>query len=321
MTTEYLFKDEEGKSLIGDISDFFKNKKIFLKNNSNLVFVCGGNGTAHARSKFLAEMKQHEVQGAITNILAEDAYYAFTESNEYRFVNSSAFECRMADICFCVLIFLEAPGAIAELGLFSAYDGIAEKTFVIKDYEHQGNSFINTGPVHRIDSVSKFQHSLVLNGLKTAETRESDYAAILERIRHVLPRRFQREPYKFGPYSKLSALMQFFVALEVINLFTVLRVKDMKLVFEEVFGGRLNRDSLNMSLSLLKAAKYIDIILSLDETEYYSVSRRPEKISFFESEHKTSLLTDETYSQLQMRTYDYYQKHCPDIIRYLEVSK
>lgn len=62
------------------------------------------------------------------------------------FKNLMDFESALASICSLVVIILESPGALAELGAFSQLPDLSKKLIVINSSEYHGNnSFINLG--------------------------------------------------------------------------------------------------------------------------------------------------------------------------------
>lgn len=66
-------------------------------------------------------------------------------------VDLLSFEQFMAHISDCVVLFLESYGTAAELGSFTAVDGLIPKLLVYEDKKYRtANSFINNGPISKI---------------------------------------------------------------------------------------------------------------------------------------------------------------------------
>ncbi len=207
--------------------------------------------------------------------------------------------------------------------MFSALPDFAKKTYVIKDIVHQERSFINTGPIHTIEKCSRFPTSHVIRGMKRSSVSYKSLPPIVKELKDVfcLPTegRRQRDPFEFQEYTNYSARMRFFITLEIVNLFTVLRAADLKIIFESIFQDKkIKPDLYCLYLSLLKSAEYIQSDLSLDDTERYFVSIRPDKISFLESEYQKPLFEDSKYWDLQTKIRKYYEKNHPKIIDYLD---
>jgi hypothetical protein len=116
------------------------------------IFLCGGqvNGKpgqppSSAREFFLRWVSDNDVSIAERIQLAEEINDWMMEG-VYKEIFT--LESNIAALASVIVIFVESPGAIAELGAFALLDGVADKLVVFLSEEHnKPNSFICLGPV------------------------------------------------------------------------------------------------------------------------------------------------------------------------------
>lgn len=119
------------------------------------VFICGGPLPPDLPANTVASVRQFAVRKASCNgnrlagrrlIVAERATALMQRGH---FSDLLEFETHLGALSSCVLIFLESPGAIAELGSFSVMKGLRDKVFVVSEqiFFEQGESFIELGPL------------------------------------------------------------------------------------------------------------------------------------------------------------------------------
>lgn len=123
---------------------------------SRLVFLCGGvlasraDAAASARDAFLRQFNDEKLDGA-TIVLAEKANIMLPASS---FQNLLDLEEYIGAIVDSVLLFVESPGSICELGAFCKIPDIADRlsTFVMNDHVIR-SSFIRNGPLQYIKNA------------------------------------------------------------------------------------------------------------------------------------------------------------------------
>lgn len=129
-------------------------EKLRVTPPSRLVFLCGGviNGSNVRRASslrdYLYRVKniQNRLRGQI--VLAERANQLYRETS---YKDLISFEEDIARISAVVLVIAESPGALAELGAFSANQTIARALRVVMQEKYaSAESFIRFGPVQRI---------------------------------------------------------------------------------------------------------------------------------------------------------------------------
>ncbi|HGE8426791.1 TPA: retron St85 family effector protein, partial [Serratia marcescens] len=143
------------------IKDTFKNLDVenFSVNNSSLdlIFVCGG--LVDVREDIPSSMRGQLYAYTATahtdfhNCLRmAESFKDYIESGQYD--DLLHFEHDIAKISSQVLLFLESPGSLVELGIFSSFENLYDKICVIAPEGHveAEDSFIFLGPLKRISS-------------------------------------------------------------------------------------------------------------------------------------------------------------------------
>ncbi len=131
--------------------DFERSKIIQPR---KLVFVCGGKASGNStaatsmREVLLAESNKagkHGQLGDAKVILAETAVDYLSESN---FTNLLDLECYIAAVVHAVVLIVESPGSICELGAFVMTPEIREKLIIVMQskYMHR-SSFVTSGAI------------------------------------------------------------------------------------------------------------------------------------------------------------------------------
>lgn len=206
-------------------------------------------GDPSMRSLYLAHIAQQSTS-EIVCIRAETATTELLRQLEERErTNLAHFEKFIAETVDSILIFPESPGSFAELGFFSAFDGIAKKTLVAVREEFQDNSFVSLGPIHYISSVSGFKPTPITLG--------ADLASGFERISNRLARPDRVRPYrarfeKQATWKDHSTRHQLALLDEIIEVTGAVTEVDLKSVVLEIFGN-YDIALIRMLLSLLVA--------------------------------------------------------------------
>src|ERR1035441_3134101 len=128
------------------------------RNTPNLIFLCGGppqklkapGPFRSARDYFFRHVKANKPVIATRVRLAEDigrwmdhgTFRDLLEVEEY-----------IADLADLIVIFVESPGAIAELGAFSAQTTVQPKILAVVNRKFSEPSFISDGPVRRLQLI------------------------------------------------------------------------------------------------------------------------------------------------------------------------
>lgn len=125
-----------------------------LKPYQGFIFLCGGPTDVKSvkpvsiRDAIYRELvKYRDIDGRIR--VAED-YKDWAHEGIYRDLVS--FERHLAELSSVIVLVLESPGSIAELGLFSVIDEFKRKLLVFVETDHyQSDSFIRLGPIDYLE--------------------------------------------------------------------------------------------------------------------------------------------------------------------------
>jgi hypothetical protein len=122
----------------------------------DLIFLCGGpiadvsDGASSVRDSFIRYVWNEKSKVADKFRTAEEITDWFHEEG---YSDLILFERHIAQLSTVVILFLEGPGAIAELGVFSQIDEIAEKLLVfVRELHYENTSFIRLGPIKYLES-------------------------------------------------------------------------------------------------------------------------------------------------------------------------
>lgn len=139
-----------------DSIDLEKSK---IKRDAGTIFFCGGTLDEKARQPkslreaILRELPKRESFKGSRIILAEVAANKLAGS---KFRNLLDLEEKIAAIVDMVLLIVERPGSICELGAFVKTGEIAKKLYVLISSEHNNEkSFIRTGPLDYFEQTEK----------------------------------------------------------------------------------------------------------------------------------------------------------------------
>lgn len=127
-----------------------------LKPYQGFIFLCGGPTDIQSatpisiRDAIHRELVKHrDIDGRIR--VAED-YKDWSHEAIYRDLVS--FERHLAELSSVIVLVLESPGSIAELGLFSVIEEFKRKLLVFVETDHyQSDSFIRLGPIDYLEKI------------------------------------------------------------------------------------------------------------------------------------------------------------------------
>ncbi|MEQ1802601.1 MAG: retron St85 family effector protein [Gammaproteobacteria bacterium] len=115
-----------------------------------LIFFCGGPIESEAmagslRDYFLRWLGVNDEAMASRVVIAEKINH-WMKDDTYK--ELFTLEQHVAELASTIVIFLESPGAIAELGAFSALGGVQDKLLVfVREDHYKADSFIRLGPI------------------------------------------------------------------------------------------------------------------------------------------------------------------------------
>ena len=234
-----MLGDHPGASrLLSTVESLFKREGAFFSLHQHLSFVCGAqgekfeNGTLTLRSQFLQYLNDSRGKHHILPILAEAAIDELLRASRGEILDLAVFESIIAEIVDSVVLFPESPGSFAELGFFAAHDAIARKTLVVAQQQHQGQSFINLGPIPIFNKHSIYGPIPIILGKETPH----DFKHVVDRLEFQTSKQKYRDRYEHGEFKNHTKKVQLTILYELIRVFSFVTEKNLLLVLTKVFG-------------------------------------------------------------------------------------
>jgi hypothetical protein len=285
------------------LKSYFSRGDLFIASHLHLSFVCGaatdtlpGSNERSMRSLFV-EYVQNSTSARLLCIRAETAATELLRQLEERKrINLSQFEKLIADTVDSVLLFPESPGSFAELGYFSAFDDIADKSLVAVKEKHQGASFLILGPIHRISARSNYKPMPIVIG----ENINASMQVIVERlVGDAASRRPYRERFEKHAWKDYGSRAQLSILDEIIAIIGAITEKDLQHAIEDIFGA-YDIARVRMHLSLLSA---MDRLVRNDNGDMFSTGRGQNLMACDAGERVTEV----------SRWVSAYAEHLPDV--------
>ena len=162
------------------------------------------------------------------------------------------FEKDLGYLTSAVLVFLESPGSIAELGAFSQIDSLSERLIiVVSDDYHPKKYFISLGPIRSIQVTQKHENCVCVIPPVKAEKLVEHISVIVDMLDKKRQRKNDTESL-----SKDSTQHEILLVLDFINLFLVIQKTELQQLATH-FGLEIKLLRLNQILFLLEKTELI----------------------------------------------------------------
>lgn len=239
--------------LIESAKNTFRSGHLFWpKKRNHISFICGKapqDGDSF-RNSFLSYNESLLEKERLAPILAEVTFNNLVDlDNKYVF-NLAELEKLIANVADSIIIFIESPGSMAEAGFFAALPDIAAKSIVITPFEHQGNSFINIGPVAILvnKTVYKPGQFQIMQGQENVI-----FPKIMSTLQPYIKERTHRQKLTLKEkFKELSIAEQFYLLRELVYCFSPLSREDIHFLLNEIFG-HYDKDIVSQCIAVLSA--------------------------------------------------------------------
>ena len=162
-------------------------EKTRIESLAPVVFVFGGPAStgdirySSCRNVFLTWAHESGFELANSLITPED----YKEWNQFEgYDNLVDFERDAGCLSRGILLFLECPGALAELGVFCMDDVLCERLLVVVEKKHyDDSSFIRLGPIRRIEEAHSASAVCVVDSTTDVRLFESQVVGVGEALR------------------------------------------------------------------------------------------------------------------------------------------
>ena len=193
--------------------DFAKSLRVNdckIWNTPNIILLCGGptaidGSYLSARDFFNRHLRSDRPALAERVKLAEDVNVWFQPHKDQPFPDLLELENYLAHLADVIVLFVESPGSIAELGAFAASDVLRPKLLVVfNTFYHSSQSFIAEGPIRKIRNEKE---ELVQSGAwdpkqpYTPETTE-EFGLVANRLTDIIEHRETLRPQQFAFKAK-----------------------------------------------------------------------------------------------------------------------
>jgi hypothetical protein len=290
------FAHPSSDKLLGSFFDLFQYERIFQRKDRHIVFLCGGPVKAKSRSmryRFLKFSKYRLPNFRL--FLAESATKDLTQHGEPEFVNLADFESVIGEIADCIVIFVESPGSIAELGFFVHNPKTLKKLLVVNDMNRQKkDSFINVGLVDKINSKSLFKPVIL------TRVKDPDFSFVEQRLESRLPVKTGKR-FEHKKFSKLTPRERLFVVFQTIFVMRALRFDSVKYCINRVFGYA-NEKKLRHLLSILIAIEYVE--RKGESPEYFVPRKKAEPFLDFRNMNRMHAAVADYFREHHRETYN-----------------
>ena len=226
------------------------SQRIYLSKDANLIFVCGAslntNNGKNARNRFLDYSKANLPEYDI--FTAEKFFDLFRGDADLLTV-----EDKLGKYSDCIIIFLESPSAIAELGAFSNNDKLVKQMLVINDIEYAtATSFIEKGPLAKVSKQSEFGKTIYCNMQRSLEAVGEIKQKLVQ-----IKRKYNKgiNLKTFEDYSRNTEKSKMLFLLDLITLLQPVSEKELESILNVLIGE--GSYSIEFDINMLMAVGYI----------------------------------------------------------------
>lgn len=232
------------------ISQFTKtiqSKFTYLDQDSILIFVCGGqnnNEKPTARERFMQYAEKHLKHYQF--FMAEKFFEGFHDPDK---TDLLTIEGKLADFSDCVMIILESVGAFTELGAFANNDRIAKIILAVNNNEFKNSeSFVSSGPLAKINKVSKFKPSIFV-----------DFDSILQAVNHIRDRllTIERKNKKkielngYNQFKNIEPRLRMLFLMDIITIFNPINHTELIDILTNIYDKQ--GFDINVEINMLRA--------------------------------------------------------------------
>jgi hypothetical protein len=290
------------RTLIDRVAHVFTHTDAYLTVDRHLLFVCGGSDDGSLRKQFLTYADT--ALPSFRVFLAESAAKDIIDFGPPTFLNLSQFEEFIAAYSDCVLLFLESPGAFAEIGLFSHVPSIRDKLLVVNNIVYQTtNSFVNYGPLAEVNATSILRPVIYLD----PNTTPVNFLPIQERLLTIFRTKYRRR-FAFASYHALLPIARLGIVLFIVQLFSPISIDGIFCLVDSIFGNA-NAEEITHLISLTVAIGYVRRMG--DVGDLFSLDPSAKPLLEFRNKAETG--------RIRISVIDLYREHFGDLYELLGV--
>lgn len=239
--------------------------------SSPIVFLCGGE--VDVRNPFGGSVRDGVLSLLSSNrphwsiILAEHFKDWVADSVYHDLVS---FEDDLASISSLVVLILESPGALTELGLFARHEYLSKKLHVIVNDEHYNqSSFIRLGPLRHLERHNSKSVCAYPWDDKNPPSLKSILPEICQDITECLSNLDRTEAFSISNNGHLA-----FLVFEIVKLYRALKFTEIETCLTAL-SVPINREKLRRILFLLNKLSLVSSIKRGNQDYYWACSDVP----------------------------------------------
>ncbi|MGL5067733.1 MAG: retron St85 family effector protein [Sarcina sp.] len=212
------------------LSESIRINKFKSNEIPKFIFVCGKqiiDESGVVSDSQTLDKAENKRQFLINSLSSKQVICAISEKiyDNKSIVDTLTFEELLAELSEEIIIIVESPGTLCELGAFTVKDKFLKKLIVINDKAFRDQkSFINEGPVKKIIMYSEERYLLVENDYKMFKNDfllKSCITKIKNQELQIVPNNdFKKIDLKYLIYELMN-IIELFAPLEKMDLFTI----------------------------------------------------------------------------------------------------
>ena len=183
-----------------------------------------------------------------SKVLMPENYDDWNDFNTYS--DLLLFESDLGYVTSAIVIFLEAPGSIAELGAFSQIESLKDRlVIVVTEDRHPIKSFISLGPLRQLEAQDPESVCVI------PATNATEFLNDIDVVNSAIFNKMAKNKTKRA-FSPTERQHQFTLAAELISFVEVVTFTDVKKVFE-YFQVNVNEHRIQQILFTLEKSNLI----------------------------------------------------------------
>lgn len=219
----------------------FRRQRVTDFNVSKFVMLCGKKLENGKRdNRYLTKEILVNNRKDIFIIYSEEIFDVLKDNQ----IDLLKFEEILVEISDGVIIFLESFGTAAELGAFAYLDNLARKILVFVDMLFKNdNSFINTGPLKRIQNLSGIEEQVIFTKLLNNELVDIGDPILFNRIVNFIKTEkdisFNKENFDIDDINKtisVSPQLLIYLIIDIVFVLDFIPRENVYNLICEVFG-------------------------------------------------------------------------------------
>lgn len=257
-----------------------------IKPYEGFIFLCGG--PTDIKSHHPVSIRDAIYRALVTDQKIEErirvAEHYKDWSHDSNYADLVLFEQHLAELSSVIVLALESPGAIAELGLFSVIKEFQDKLLVFIETTHyQSQSFIKLGPIDYLEKAHDNKANCQRWLKDVGNTQVFDSTAAVEIQREMADAVLQRiqKPNKERLYRKDSWLDNALLLCDFLHLNAALTIREIRDLFLAFDCGKTEAE-LKQTLYLLEKVGLLTMEPKGDQRFYVGIETR----QFFQFHHR-----------------------------------